>query len=53
MKKRPLALFSVLCFGFAFLYIPILLLIAYSFNDSRLLSVWGGFSSRTNRIDSG
>ena len=36
----------MLCFGFAFLYIPIFLLIAYSFNDSRLISVWGGFSTR-------
>ena len=32
--------------GFAFLYIPIALLILYSFNDSRLVTVWGGFSTR-------
>jgi putrescine transport system permease protein len=32
--------------GFAFLYIPILTLIVFSFNDSRLLSVWGGLSLR-------
>jgi putrescine transport system permease protein len=32
--------------GLAFLYAPILLLVAYSFNGSRLLSVWGGFSLR-------
>ena len=37
---------SALCFGFAFLYIPLLLLIIYSFNDSRLVAVWGGFSTR-------
>lgn len=30
--------------GFAFLYIPILLLIVYSFNESRLVTVWSGFS---------
>jgi putrescine transport system permease protein len=36
---------SVLVFGFAFLYIPILLLIIYSFNKSRLVTVWGGFST--------
>ncbi len=30
--------------GFAFLYIPILLLVIYSFNESRLVTVWGGFS---------
>jgi spermidine/putrescine transport system permease protein len=31
---------------FAFLYLPILVLIAYSFNDSRRVNVWGGFSVR-------
>ena len=30
--------------GLAFLYAPILLLIVYSFNASRLVTVWGGFS---------
>ena len=30
----------------AFLYIPILLLVLYSFNASRLVTVWGGFSTR-------
>jgi putrescine transport system permease protein len=33
-----------MAFGFAFLYVPILLLIIYSFNESRLVTVWGGFS---------
>lgn len=36
---------SVLCFGIAILYIPILVLIAYSFNASPLVNVWGGFST--------
>lgn len=36
---------SALCFGFAFLYVPILSLIVYSFNKSRLVTVWGGFST--------
>jgi len=36
---------SALIFGFAFLYIPILSLIFYSFNKSRLVTVWGGFST--------
>lgn len=36
---------SVLVLGFAFLYIPILSLIVYSFNKSRLVTVWGGFST--------
>jgi putrescine transport system permease protein len=35
-----------LTFGFAFLYLPILLLVLFSFNDSRLVTVWGGFSLR-------
>tara|TARA_B100001750_G_scaffold68109_1_gene54193 strand:- start:475 stop:1257 length:783 start_codon:yes stop_codon:yes gene_type:complete len=36
----------MLCFGFAFLYIPIVLVIIYSFNDSKLVTVWGGWSIR-------
>lgn len=32
--------------GFAFLYVPILLLIIYSFNESRLVTVWGGWSTK-------
>ena len=32
--------------GFAFLYLPIVLLVIYSFNASRLVTVWGGFSTR-------
>jgi len=38
-------LLSVLCFGIAILYIPILVLIGYSFNASPLVNVWGGFST--------
>jgi putrescine transport system permease protein len=36
----------VLTLGFAFLYIPIASLIVYSFNESRLVTVWGGFSTK-------
>jgi putrescine transport system permease protein len=36
----------VLFLGFAFLYIPIGSLIVYSFNKSRLVTVWGGFSTK-------
>src|SRR3984893_496756 len=32
--------------GLAFLYLPILILVIYSFNASRLVTVWGGFSLR-------
>jgi putrescine transport system permease protein len=38
-------LFAALCLGIAVLYVPILVLIAYSFNASPLESVWGGFST--------
>jgi putrescine transport system permease protein len=38
-------LVSILCIGIALLYIPILVLIGYSFNASALVSVWGGFST--------
>lgn len=37
---------TAVSFGYAFLYIPIVLLVLYSFNDSRLVTVWGGFSTR-------
>ncbi|WP_435012136.1 ABC transporter permease subunit [Xanthomonas arboricola] len=37
---------GVLALGFGFLYLPILLLMVYSFNASRLAMVWGGFSTR-------
>ena len=39
------ALFTVLFFGIALLYLPILVLIGYSFNASPLVNVWGGFST--------
>lgn len=35
-----------LTLGFAFLYLPMLILITYSFNESRLVTVWAGFSTR-------
>lgn len=44
MKGRPTFLIWALAMGFAFLYIPILSMIVYSFNASRLATVWGGFS---------
>ena len=46
MKRRPTFLISVMVFGFAFFYIPILSMIVYSFNASRLATVWGGFSTK-------
>lgn len=43
-ERYPPLLVSVLCIGFAVLYLPILVLIAFSFNSSPLVSVWGGLS---------
>jgi putrescine transport system permease protein len=37
---------TALGFGLAFLYAPIAILIIYSFNASRLVAVWGGWSTR-------
>jgi putrescine transport system permease protein len=42
--KSPL-LFGTLFLGIAILYLPILVLIVYSFNASSLVNVWGGFST--------
>jgi putrescine transport system permease protein len=46
VKRRHTFLISMLGFGFAFFYVPILSMIVYSFNASRLASVWGGFSTK-------
>lgn len=35
-----------LTLGFAFLYLPMIILIIYSFNSSRLVTVWAGFSTQ-------
>jgi putrescine transport system permease protein len=37
---------SSVVLGFAFLYLPIVLLIIFSFNESRLVTVWAGFSTK-------
>jgi putrescine transport system permease protein len=46
VERRPSAFLQTMLFaGIAVLYVPILALIAYSFNASRLVNVWGGFST--------
>ncbi len=35
-----------LTLGFAFLYLPMIILVIYSFNESRLVTVWAGFSTK-------
>src|ERR1700742_3423982 len=49
---RRLSIFNVsaLALGLAFLYLPIVVLVIYSFNESRLVSVWGGWSVRWYRV---
>jgi len=46
MRQRSTFLFTTLAFGYAFLYLPIVILMVYSFNDSPIQSVWNGFSLR-------
>src|ERR1700730_15955933 len=48
MARRRISPFNVasLLLGFAFLYLPIVILVIYSFNASRLVTVWGGWSLR-------
>jgi putrescine transport system permease protein len=46
MKRFSAFNLTALTLGFAFLYLPIVILVIYSFNESRLVTVWGGFSTR-------
>ena len=46
MTGRARFTYTVLAFGYAFLYLPIALVILYSFNESRLVTVWAGFSTK-------
>lgn len=45
-QKMSWFLRIMLVLGLAFLYIPLVILVIYSFNDSRLVTVWGGFSTK-------
>ena len=46
MRKVSAFNVSAVAFGIAFLYVPIVILVVYSFNASRLVTVWGGWSTR-------
>lgn len=46
MKRRSIFLIVMGVAGFIFLYAPILSLVIFSFNKSKLVTVWGGFSTR-------
>lgn len=44
MQRRSFFVLTMLAFGFAFLYVPILSMVVFSFNESKLVTVWAGFS---------
>jgi len=46
MNRRSRFVTVMMVAGFLFLYLPIVLMVAFSFNESRLVTVWGGFSTR-------
>ena len=46
MNRQSRFVISILAFGYAFLYVPLILVMVYSFNDSRIATIWGGFSVR-------
>ena len=46
MRKFTWFNVTALSFGFAFLYLPMLILIIFSFNESKLVTVWAGFSTK-------
>lgn len=46
MNQRGSFVVTMALAGFAFLYIPIISLIVYSFNESRLVTVWSRFSTK-------
>ena len=46
MQRRSFFVLTMLAFGFAFLYVPILSMVFFSFNSSKLVTVWAGFSTK-------
>ena len=46
MRKLSAFNLAAIMLGIAFLYLPIVILVIYSFNASRLVAVWGGWSTR-------
>lgn len=44
MNSRPFLLYTLMVFGYAFLYLPLASVVVFSFNETRSISVWGGFS---------
>jgi putrescine transport system permease protein len=46
MKRFSWFNVTSLTLGFAFLYLPMVILVIYSFNESKLVTVWAGFSTK-------
>ncbi|MCB1330791.1 MAG: putrescine ABC transporter permease PotI, partial [Maritimibacter sp.] len=46
MRKLSWFNLTSLTFGFAFLYLPMIVLVVYSFNSNKLVTVWAGFSTK-------
>jgi putrescine transport system permease protein len=46
MRKASALNLAAIGLGLAYLYLPIVILVIYSFNASRLVAVWGGWSMR-------
>ena len=46
MRRVSAVNIAALVLGLTFLYLPIAVLVIYSFNASRLVAVWGGWSTR-------
>src|SRR5207342_2302673 len=46
LMKRGVSAFNIVAvaLGLAFLYLPIVILVIFSFNASRLATIWGGWS---------
>jgi spermidine/putrescine transport system permease protein len=44
MRKRPLGLWIAAAAGYAFLYLPLVIVVVYSFNNSKLNAEWVGFT---------
>jgi putrescine transport system permease protein len=45
--RRGILVSTLMILGFVFLYVPILLMVVFSFNNSRLVTVWDGANSPT------
>jgi spermidine/putrescine transport system permease protein len=44
VRRRPVGLWAAALVGYAFLYVPLFIVVVYSFNDSRLNAEWVGFT---------